>query len=535
MRHPTRARTPLNELRPPDQGLVNTAAPGPGQPPNLSRRASLNAVASGLDYGARTAVEFALNPFLLSSLGSYLYGAWRVLWRLTGYLWATSGRSAQALQAAIANRQRSTDDDERRRLVGASIVVWVLFLPVLLVVGGIGVWVVPTALDTPSQHVWSVRMAAALLCADAIALTLLSVPKSVLQGENLGYRRMGLSTALVLLGGVTTVVAVQLEIGIVGVALAHLANTLYTGFLFWRVTARYVPWFAVSRPSRREVRWFLGLSSWFTGWKLVNQLLVAGDVVVLGVVGSVELVTVYTLMKYVPEAILPLIALLVQGGVPALGGMIGAGEHERARRIRAEVMAATWLVATVLSLAIVAWNESFVGLWVGPDHYAGDLQTVLIVGMLLQLSMIRNDAFIIDLTLDVRDKVLLGLLSAVASLGLAGFLIGAFEAGITGLCVGIIAGRSLLTFTYPHLIGRAIGHPLAAQVRSAIRPGLTSVALLGGALVLGGGLRTDSWLVLIGGGGLTAVVLAPLAAVLGLDHRQRHALVARAGRITGRR
>jgi hypothetical protein len=494
----------------------------------------LNAGAAGLDYGARTAVEFIVNPILVSTLGTYLYGAWRVLWRLTGYLWAAGGRSAQALQAAVANRQLVADDDERRRLVGASVVVWMLFLPLLAGIGAVGVWLAPALLDTPARHVGGVRFAAALLCLDSIALTVLTVPKSVLQGQNLGYKRLGLSTALVLLLGATTVAAVELGAGIAGVAGAHLANTVLTGFLFWRIAARHVSWFGLARPRRREVRWFLGLSSWFTAWKFVSQLLIAGDVAVLAFIGSVPLVTTYTFMKFVPEAVLPLLALLVQGGIPGLGGILGAGQLERARAIRSEIMAVTWLVATVASVTMLVWNRSFVGLWVGDEFFAGELQGLLIITTLLQLSIVRNDAFIIDLTLDVKAKVLLGLASAVVSLGLAAALVGFADAGITGLCIGLIVGRLLLSLCYPAVIGRAIGHPIGDQLGAAVRPALVTALLFVAALALADDLAVESWPVLLAAAPITAVALVPLVALLGLTRGQRGRLQQRVAKVLAR-
>jgi len=189
----------------------------------------------------------------------------------------------------------------------------------------------------------------------------------------------------------------------------------------------------------------------------------------------------------------------------------------------------------VVSVTVVLWNRSFVGLWIGPDQYVGDLQTLLIVTMLLQLSMIRNDAFIIDLTLEMRAKVLLGLLSACVSLLLAAYLVGAVDAGISGLCIGIIVGRSVLTVAYPRLTGAAVGHPLVAQARSAVRPVLTSVVLLAGTLALGHGFSTQRWAVLVAGALATAAALAPVVALVGLRPDQRGALVARAGEITRRR
>lgn len=511
-----------------------TSAPTDDRLQGLSKKAGLNAAASGIDYGARTAVEFVLNPILVAGLGSTLYGVWRVLWRLTGYLWATTGRSAQALQSAIANRLHSDDVEEKQRLVGAAAIVSVAYLPILLLSTGLFAWFLPDALDVPVQHTAAVRWTIVLLGLDSIALSLLTLPRSVLQGENHGYRRMGLSSVLVVLGGLGMAGAIWLDWGLVGVAVANLVNTLYTGALFWQVTKRYVPWFGAARPLRSEVRWFFGLSGWFMLWKLVNQLMVAGDVVVLGSFASVDAVTVYSLSKFVPEAVLPLLSMLVMGGVPGLGGVIGSGDLARARRIRGEVMAFTWLVATAAAATILVWNRTFVDLWVGGEFFAGDTELLLIMLSLLQLGFIRNDAFIIDLTLKVRAKVLVGLASAVISLGLAAVLVGPLDMGISGLCIGLIVGRTMLSVLYPWLVGRAVEHPLGSQFRAIVRPVLVTAALLALAEVAGGRTVPGRWPVLVLGSAATAVVAVLAAGWAGLRPAERRHLTKRLRSLVGK-
>jgi O-antigen/teichoic acid export membrane protein len=498
--------------------------------PDLSKKASLNTIAAALDYGARTVVELILNPMLVAGLGTYLYGAWRVLWRLTGYIWASSGRSSQALQWAIANKQHTADHDEKRRHVGSAIVVWFIFLPLLGSIGAICVWAAPYALKTPARYVGDVRITAALLVADAIALTLLTIPRSVLQGENLGYKRMGLSALLVLAQGALTALALILDTGIVGVAVANITGTLITGGTFLLVARRHVPWFGVSRPARATVKWFLGLSWWFTGWKVLMQLMAGGDLLVLGFFGSVELVTVYALSKFVPEALTALLATIVQAVSPGLGGVIGKGEHAKAVRVRAELMMVTWVLVTVAGAGILVWNASFLGLWVSDVATPGTIATLLIVVTAAQFIFIRNDAFIIDLTLDLRPKVLIGIASTGLSLGLAAVLC-SMGGGIVGLCIGLLIGRSILTVSYPWLIGRAIGQPLGAQLRGVLRPVLVTAAIFAVATSVGREFVVDSWVELVLGSIATAGIVAVVATLLGMNASQRRYLLRRARRM----
>jgi O-antigen/teichoic acid export membrane protein len=498
---------------------------------DLSRTASKVSFASGLDYIAGIVVQFVINPVLVAGLGSYLYGAWRVLYSLNGYLWATGGRSAQALTWAIAHGQRTLNEEEKRRYVGSAIVVWFLFLPFLLVVGALVAWFAPIYLHAPPEYVWDVRVAAALLTADAIALTLLSVPRSVLQGENLGYKRMGLSAALILLSGGFFLLAMRWDTGIVGVAVANVAGTTVTGLLFWQVTRSNVGWFGFARPTRKDIRWFFGLSAWFAGWKFVYELLTAGDVIVLGVFGSVELVTVYTLTKFVSQALVPLIAVLFEGSSPGLGAIIGSGNHPRSIRLRDELMAFSWIICTALGVALLVWNRSFVDLWVGARFYAGPVAMLLIVVMVTQFVFLGNDARIIDLTLQMRAKVLIGAISAVLSVVLAAVAMSFAANDIIAMCVGIIAGRLVLTVAYPLIVGRLLGDPVWRQLRGIPRPAITTVVLFAVSMRLGERLTANTWVELIVWGGATAVAVAVAAAFVGMTASQRTALIARVRKI----
>lgn len=517
-----------------DASVDHDSIPTWGATGNLSRRASLNGLASALDFVARITVQFLLTPLLVSGLGRYLYGAWRVLWQLSGYLWATSGRSAQALQMVIANHQHSSDPEEKRRYVGSAVIVWFLFLPVLVGVGVLGVWLAPGLLKAPPRHTGAIRATAALISVDAIALALLTIPRSVLQGQNLGYKRMGLSTLLVAFGGGLMALAIVLDTGIVGVAAAQVVTTVLTGVLFWRVAKRYVPWFGISKPSRPTVRWFLGLSGWFMGWKYVFELMTAADVIVLGFFGSVELVAVYSLTKFIPDALIPLAAVFLQGSGAGLGGLIGKGHVERAARVRNEIMAITWLLVTVVGATFLLLDASFVSLWIGPKFYAGPVPALLILLLVTQFIFIGIDARIIDLSLAVRAKVLLGVASAIISVALAIIFLEWFDRPIVGVCLGMMIGRATLTLAYPWLVGRFLHYPLIEQVRGVVRPIVTSGCLFGAALVLGRHVDVNSWpaLVLLTGGTATSVAVA--AGFAGFTPNQRRSLLIRAWKVVGR-
>jgi O-antigen/teichoic acid export membrane protein len=334
-------------------------------------------------------------------------------------------------------------------------------------------------------------------------------------------------------GGGLAILALYLKTGLIGVAVAELITTIITGVFFLLVVRSYVPWFGVARPQRQATKRFFGLSSWFLVWRLVMQLMTATDLLILGIFGSASLVTTYSLTKYAPETLINIVDILVFGIAPGLGGIIGAGDLRKAARLRGEVIVLTWLVTAAAGSTILVWNRAFVDLWVGSEHYAGPAANVLILILVAQFVLIRNDSSIIDLTLNISRKVMLGLLSAVLSIVMAIVLVGYFNAGITGLVLGLIAGRALLSVAYPVLIGRRLKIPWYLQVKAIVRPILATILLFLAAVGLAVWLYAESampssWIGFFVGAGITACVFGALAFLFGLSRGQQKSLIERA-------
>ena len=195
-------------------------------------------------------------------------------------------------------------------------------------------------------------------------------------------------------------------------------------------------------------------------------------------------------------------------------------------------MATTWVIATVSAVTILIWNRTFVGLWVGDEYFAGQVPVLLLMVAAIQLALIRNDAFIIDLTLDVKAKVLVGLGSAVVSLVLAGILVGPMDLGIAGLCAGLLVGRAVLSVLYPWADRSDRAPSFGGAGPKAVRPFAATVLLLAVATPLevitpAAGCCSSSER------GFTGLLAVPLTALVGLRAEERLALVRRARLLVG--
>src|SRR5437867_6005749 len=309
--------------------------------PTLTQRASLNAIASLLDYAAKLVVGFVVTPIVVAGLGRSLFGVWEMLNRLVSYMSAADGRPTEALRLIVANRQGVADDATQRRSVGAALVVWLLFLPLIAAAGAIFIWLAPTITKVAPELRTGVRAAAGLLLVGFFLTLVAGVPESVLRGMNLGYRRMGLQASLNVLSGLLTVVALRAGLGLVGLGGAQVGVALITGVLFWLLARRYIHWFGVARPGRADVMPLLSMSAWLTVGEAVAKLLLACDVIILGWVVSPAVVTTYVLTGYAARTAIGIHVFAAGAAMPGLGGLIGRGEQDRARAVRRELLTLT--------------------------------------------------------------------------------------------------------------------------------------------------------------------------------------------------
>ncbi len=500
---------------------------------NLTKKAYLNFINNGLTYIVKLVVQFIITPLMVAGLGTFVYGLWQVINRTIGYISPASGRPTEALQWVIARDQSSKDLEYKRQYLASALIVWAIFLPLMVVCGSVIAWFIPAWFDVPLEYISMVRITALILIAGMVMQVISELPQSILRGENLGYKRMGLTIFLTLIGGLGTWAALALNTGLIGIAAMSVFTTVLNACLYLILARKYIPWFGVSRPPRSQVKEFLGLSGWFMAWNLVWTSMFATDVVLLGLFTSVELVTVYTLTKYVPEILINITQFLVAGVGPGLGGIIGRGEMKRAADLRGEMLAISWLVGTAVGVTVVIWNNAFLNLWVGADKFAGSLASLLIVVAVFQFIMIQNDAGVIDVTLRMSKKVILGIISIFITIASAILFIKILHLDIIGITLALILGRLILSIGYPMIVGNALQISFKSQLRSAFRPFvITALMLVLGyqiAILIPGGIFTGfgGWVSFFMIAAVTFLLAIFFAFFFGLTSGQRSSMLQR--------
>jgi O-antigen/teichoic acid export membrane protein len=489
-------------------------------------------VQSVLDYGVKLAVRLVVIPLLVAGLGRASFGVWEMLSRMMGYLESADGRPTHALRLVISNLQSEKGHAARRRWIGAALVVWACFLPLWVATGALLIWLAPsiTKVD-PSLHN-PVRVACAIMMGGVLLGGLAALPESVLRGMNLGYKRMGLQAGLSLVGGALLVGAVSLGTGLVGVALAGVLLVGLTGICFLTLVRRQLPWFAPARPEKADVSALLHMSLWIAAGDAIAKLLLASDVIVLGMVLSPVTVTTYVLTGYAALLAVNLHALAADAVMPGLAGIIGEKSYQRAAVLQRELLAVTVVFAAAAGTAILALNRSFVHLWVGSENFAGSGTNLLLVLIAVQTVFIRCDAYIIDAALQPGRRVRVSALAALVALTFSVLL--TLSWGTVGLCLGILIGRAVQSIWYPLLVDDCLNRGPGLSRRWLLRPLLTMALLFGLSAYVGQYLLIRHWALWVAAIVLAGTLTIGIMLGLGLPPDLQTMMRSRAGELWAR-
>ncbi|MDA4107353.1 hypothetical protein MHOL44478_08775 [Mycobacterium holsaticum DSM 44478] len=459
---------------------------------------------------------------LLGALGATNFGAWKAIQRLLDVGSAANGGAMQSLKWVVAHRSKSAHDADKRRDIGAALVVLLCWSPVLIAVLVAIVVLLPAVVKgVPPNDMRMIYFAGAILGLNVILVTLAAVPDAVLVGTNQGFRSMNVTTAVFIVTNAGMVCAAVLGLGLQGVAAAIAVGTSINGVLTFIVLRKRVPWWGLATPSRYDIGRLSKFSGWVLGWTFVIRLSLATELIVLSAFAGVTFVANYTFTSYVVVFALSVCQLTTSSLMPKLGSAIGNGEWQDARTIAREARELTLALATGIGCLVILFNEAFVDVWVGSGQYMGRGVNVLMTLAFVQFAIIRTDAQIQDTGLEIGKKVILGALmtlGAIAGAGVAFALTGSVEL----MFITIIAVRVFGTIGFPVLANHTVNSSSWPVGRAAM-----TVAILGASITATSLVQPQGLIELAVFGAISSAVLVPLVFFTALSPPTRVKLLRR--------
>ena len=420
---------------------------------NLINKAKLNALSGYINYGITCALGFFIQPHLIRFLGDSSFGILKQIQKLMDFASVADGRAGQALKWIIANKSNSTVE-EKQQAVGSSLKIWTYFLPLLIFAIVIIVHILPFSIhNIDVNSYYMVRIAGFILGINMVLNPLFQIPDAILVGVNETHKATFSKTFWHIISTFLMIYVAYLGYGIVGITLVTLGISFLNGITIFIICKHSIKWFGIKRPDKKQVSSFFNFSFWVLIWTFVIRLFLVQETLLIGWLIGAEEITHYTVTAYLYVTALSIGLMTTSAAMPGLGNMYGKKDFSACKKIVKSVREINLFIISVFACVILLLNKNFVALWMGESYYMGDWVNLLIIILMIQLMLIRNEGQIQDISLIIRDKVLYGFLAAVLGL-ILGIILYKFTNQIETIFTGLIAGRIFTSFKFSNLVNK---------------------------------------------------------------------------------
>jgi O-antigen/teichoic acid export membrane protein len=412
------------------------------------RKVKLNALSSYFNLFINSLTLLLISPLLVRFLGDMNFGIWKSIQRILSITSVADGQSGQALKSFIANSQSNVDYDRKRRLIGSALKVSLYFMPLTFVLVGCIVYFLPSLMnDIPEAYVPVIRFTGFILGINLIITPLLAIPDSILIGTNNLFTLNKVQIFTTVLMNCLFLLVAFLDYGIIGLAYVSMIVLVLNGLLVYLICKKKIHWFGFRKPQKDEVKIFFNFSFWILLWSFLERLLLSTEIFLIGYLITPVEVTNYSISAYAIQLVVPIALFTGSAFIPSLGNFVGQKDLINSRKVIYTIKSALTIISVVFGCGIVLFNNIFVKLWIGKDYYLGDFNNFLMVIIMVQLLLLRNDSQIKDITLNVKMKVIYGALGTFLVF-LFAILSYSYYPNISSIFLSIIVGRLLMTIVF---------------------------------------------------------------------------------------
>jgi O-antigen/teichoic acid export membrane protein len=494
---------------------AESAAPGvvgAGLSRDWRRGAVRNTVANGLGRIVALAAGFLLTPVILHAVGSEAFGLWVLIGSVVAYGSLANLGSGGALTKYIAeHRARGETGEARATIVAASRVFVLMGAAVGLVLLALAP-AMPALFRVPVELAPLAQLTAALMAIGLGTGIALSTAPAVLRGLQRYDVGAAITAVTTVLSVVTTLIALALGWGIVGIAAFGILTPIVTQLLAAAAIRRLAPELApvvtpvppiVVGPPRSgagvdatsvqdtsthrrgaddpaalvtggKVRRILGFSWPLLVLDIAGMLQAKSDEIVVGLVLSIGAVTPYALgrrLSAIPRMLAEQFAILL---LPLAAALDAVDDRARLRSLYLGGVRLSLAIAMPLTGCLAILAVPILDAWVGPGFEdSAVIVVILAIATLIDLSL-WPAGYVLQGINRHRWLAPIALGSGIANLALSLALIGPL--GITGVALGTLIPTSLeAALVVTPFTLRALGISPARFVLDGLGPALLPV------------------------------------------------------------
>ena len=465
-----------------------------------------NIVANTLYFAISVILTFAVTPYIVSTLGDYVYGYWSIIISVLIYFSFFDLGFQSALGHYVSRHLSEGDEASLESKINSALFFFIWVAIACTMGGAILALYLPGAFGMKGAILNSARIGIFL----AIAAAGLRFATCTFQQILVGLQRFDLFSGVLLatrlLNTGFTLIALKYRPGLASMGMAFFLSTAFESLLFMLFAKSQLKGIRLQpfrfTHSAFVVLWQYGVYSFLIN--ITTQLsLRVGPLIIAWKMGAAA-VTYYGIGSDLIPYMMGITSAIAQ---PLLQIIIPMDVKKKTEDIRQLMLSGTryvFAVVTLLSVNIFLGGPRFLGQWMG-EKYLFDLpfgssgDVLLILGISLLLSQSSSVAHQILFARRVNNLfAILTITETILFLILAFFLVKPF--GILGIAFAAMLPKSISEGIFvPLLTTHQIGMPIGTYVRHAILPNLLAMAA---TLSLGILLRPhwhwDGWLGVFG-------------------------------------
>lgn len=456
-----------------------------------TRRAGIAATFGYLQFGLALTSGILVVPFVLARVGSEAYGVWLGFGELIAYSAMADLGILGVLPWLIAEADGRGERGEMRALVSAGLLSATLAAVVFAALALALLAVAPEITGVSAAQRAAVIGPLVLMVAGMAAAYPVRVFHAVLIGlqdvtfaGTLGIAQAALNVALI----VGLLAAGQ---GLYALAAAATIPTLFVATASLLRVRRVAPdllrgWRVPSKQLLGQVT-AQGIGGWIggLGWRMISA---TSNLVILAIAGPVAAVA-YAMTARLGDVLTQMSWQVPDAGLVGLAQLKGEGRTERAAEIAVSILRLTLIGAGAVACSVLAFNPSFVALWVGAERFAGLGTNALLAAGVVALSL-AHALFSTAATLGARVQI--GAASVVqGAVHLAAAVVLGRRFGLPGVAAAALIGVGLVA--YPagaHYLRRVSGLGQADLWRRVLAPWSLRAVLL---LMIGAAVGIAGW------------------------------------------
>jgi O-antigen/teichoic acid export membrane protein len=485
---------------------------------NLLKSAKLNALASYSSFIVNSLLTFFVSPFLVKYLGSTSFGIWKSVQKVLTFATVADGRATQALKWVIASNESKDNVLEKQQSVGSAIKVWSYFLPLVLLIVSVLIWKLPNLINGVNPEMYSkIQTLGFILGLNLLINPLIGIPDAILVGTNNGYKSTMIKTVGIVFSNSLMILSSYLGYGIIGLAFVVLGITFFNSIFIFYICNKSISWLGVKKPNKDQVKSFFGFSFWVLIWSFIARLILSTEILLISYLIHPKEVSNYVFTAYIIQFCVSVSLLTGTAITPGLGKLIGAKNLFKSRKVTESLREIIFFITALFGCLILIINKNFVILWMGEDFFLGSHTNLIIVLIMIQLVMLRVEGQIQDLSLKIKNKVIVGGIGAVLSIWLGVFMYNFMDKQIEGLFLGVLIGRFLLNVAFKTMVNKMM--KLKTKFVNFIYLGIMII----GCYFLQGMLpQFNSWLYFIPYSMLLTIALITICYFLFLSEESKH-------------